>query len=71
MMTTGYVSQGQSALYLAETSTCQFGVYTMGAGANGNGVVIRRHDITKFRQAVQPGNLQLPQPIGNLPVVKP
>ncbi len=52
MMTTGYVTQGQSALYLSETSTGQFGVYTMGPGANGNGVVIRRHDLTKFRQQV-------------------
>ena len=50
MMTTGYVTQGQSALYLAETSTGQFGVYTMGPGANGNGIAIRRHDLTKFRQ---------------------
>jgi hypothetical protein len=57
MMTTGYVTQGQSALYLAETATGQFAVYTMGAGANGNGIVIRRHDITKFRQqaGAQPG----------------
>lgn len=50
MMTTGYITQGQSALYLAETSTGQFGVYTMGPGANGTGIAIRRHDITKFRQ---------------------
>lgn len=71
MMTTGYVNQGQSALYLAETSTGQFGVYTMGPGLNGNGVVIRRHDITKFRQAVQPVNQQMPAPAGNLPVVRP
>src|SRR5256885_6639206 len=40
MMTTGYVTQGQSALYLAETSTGQFGVYTMGPGPNGTGVAI-------------------------------
>ena len=52
MMTTGYVTQGQSALYLSETSTGQFGVYTMGPGAGGNGIVIRRHDMTKFRQQV-------------------
>jgi hypothetical protein len=71
MMTTGYVTQGQSALYLAETSTGQFGVYTMGPGLNGNGVVIRRHDITKFRQPVQPGNLQVAQPDVNLPMIKP
>ncbi|HJZ57096.1 MAG TPA: hypothetical protein VKE74_19150 [Gemmataceae bacterium] len=50
LMTTGYVTQGQSALYLAETSTGQFGVYTMGPGVNGSGVVIRRHDMTRFRQ---------------------
>jgi hypothetical protein len=61
MMTTGYVTQGQSALYLAETSTGQFAVYTMAAGQNGNGIVIRRHDITKFRQQVG----------GNAPVFNP
>ncbi|MBX9583743.1 MAG: hypothetical protein K2X87_25860, partial [Gemmataceae bacterium] len=49
LMTTGYVTQGQSALYLAETSTGQFGVYTMGPATTGNGVVIRRHDLTSFR----------------------
>ena len=52
MMTSGYITQGQSALYVAETSTGQFGVYTMGPGQNGQGVVIRRHDMTKFRQQV-------------------
>jgi len=74
MMTTGYVTQGQSALYLAETSTGQFAVYTMGAGANGNGIVIRRHDITKFRQqaGAQPlpgGNP--PPPNSTLPKIGP
>ncbi len=54
MMTTGYITQGQSALYLAETTTGQFGVYTMGPGANGTGVAIRRHDITRFRQQLPP-----------------
>jgi hypothetical protein len=63
LMTTGYVTQGQSALYLAETSTGQFGVYTMGPGPNGGGVVIRRHDITKFRAQVgQPAAAGNPQP---------
>lgn len=52
MMVTGYITQGQSALYLAETSTGKFGVYTMGAGADGKGVVIRRHDQTSFRKTV-------------------
>jgi hypothetical protein len=70
MMVTGYITQGQSALYLAETNTGQFGVYTMGPGVNGNGVVIRRHDMTKFRQAVQQGN-QPVQPGGGLPVINP
>jgi len=51
LMTTGYITQGQSALYLAETSTGKFAVYTMGPGQNG-GVVIRRHDMTKFREQV-------------------
>ncbi len=51
LMTTGYITQGQSALYLAETTTGKFGVYTMGPGANGTGVVIRRHDMTQFREA--------------------
>jgi hypothetical protein len=72
MMTTGYITQGQSALYLAETSTGQMGVYTMGPGNNG-GVVIRRHDITKFRQqagAIAPvGGGQPANPNG--PILQP
>jgi hypothetical protein len=55
LMTTGYITQGQSALYLAETTTGQFGVYTMGPGPNGVGIVIRRHDLTRFREAVAQG----------------
>ena len=68
MMTTGYVTQGQSALYLAETNTGQFGVYTMAAGPNGNGIVIRRHDVTKFRQVA--GQAQ-PAPGGAAPAPAP
>lgn len=72
MMTTGYITQGQSALYLAETTTGQMGVYTMGPGGNG-GVVIRRHDVTKFRQqagALAPaGGAQPANP--NLPILNP
>jgi hypothetical protein len=60
MMTTGYVTQGQSALYLAETNTGQFGVYTMGPGVNGSGIVIRRHDLTKFRQQAAPAGAAAP-----------
>lgn len=50
MMATGYITQGQSALYVAETNTGKFGVFTMGPGPNGGGVVIRQHDMTTFRQ---------------------
>ncbi len=50
MMTTGTITQGQAALYLAETTTGRFGVYTMGPRPDGNaGLVIRRHDLTVFR----------------------
>jgi hypothetical protein len=62
LMTTGYITQGQSALYLAETSTGQFGVYTMGPGQNGAGMVIRRHDLTKFREH-QPAGAANPGPL--------
>ena len=67
LMTTGYITQGQSALYLAETTTGQFGVYTMGPGTNGNGVVIRRHDMTKFRQQGPGAPAGAAQPGGPLP----
>src|SRR5262249_8838316 len=30
LMTTGMIAQGQAALYVAETTTGKFGVYTMG-----------------------------------------
>jgi hypothetical protein len=62
LMTTGWITQGQSALYVAETSTGKFGVYTMGPGTSGTGVVIRRHDLTSFRRA-EPGL----QPAGGAP----
>jgi hypothetical protein len=63
MMTTGYVTQGQSALYVAETTSGKFGVYTMGPGTNGVGIVIRRHDMTSFRSQEQAVNT--PQPNNN------
>ncbi len=70
MMTTSYVTQGQSALYLAETSTGAFGVYTMGPGGNGSGVTIRRHDMTKFRQQANANApIALPAPGG--PIIDP
>ena len=51
LMTTGQIAQGQAALYVAETTTGKFGVYTMGPRPDGqSGVVIRRHDMVMFRQ---------------------
>jgi hypothetical protein len=73
MMVTGYITQGQSALYVAETSTGKFGVYTMGPGANGTGVAVRRHDLTSFRKApdaAQPAP-PAPGPMPGLPPLKP
>jgi hypothetical protein len=52
LMTTGNIAQGQAALYVAETTSGKFGVYTMGPRQDGqSGVVIRRHDMVMFRQA--------------------
>lgn len=52
LMTTGNIAQGQAALYVAETTTGKFGVYSMGPPANAKaGIVIRRHDLVLFRQA--------------------
>ncbi len=54
LMTTGIVTNGQSALYLAETTTGKFGVYTMGPRLDSRpGVIIRRHDMVLFRQPAQ------------------
>jgi hypothetical protein len=51
LMTTGTVANGQTALYLAETTTGKFAVYTMGPRLDGvAGCVIRRHDQLLFRQ---------------------
>ncbi len=52
LMTTGQIAQGQAALYIAETTSGKFGVYTMGMRSDGQaGVIIRRHDLVMFRQA--------------------
>jgi hypothetical protein len=52
LMTTGNITVGQAALYVAETTTGKFGVYTMGPRTDGQpGVGIRRHDMVAFRQA--------------------
>jgi hypothetical protein len=51
MMTTGTITTGQAALYLCETTTGKFGVYTMSPRPdNAPGVIIRRHDMVLFRQ---------------------
>jgi hypothetical protein len=56
LMTTGTITAGQAALYVAETTTGKFGVYTMGPRTDGKtGVVIRRHDVVLFRQPANPG----------------
>ncbi|HYV36943.1 MAG TPA: hypothetical protein VE988_14650 [Gemmataceae bacterium] len=50
LMTTGSIAPGQAALYVAETATGKFGVYSMGPRQDGkSGVVIRRHDLVLFR----------------------
>jgi hypothetical protein len=52
LMTTGQISAGQAALYVAETTTGKFGVYTMGPRQDAQpGFTIRRHDLVMFRQA--------------------
>ncbi|HKI38668.1 MAG TPA: hypothetical protein VKA46_42865 [Gemmataceae bacterium] len=50
LMTTGQISIGQAALYVAETTSGKFGVYTMGPRPDGQpGFVIKRHDMVAFR----------------------
>ena len=57
MMTTGTITQGQAALYVAETTTGRFGIYTLGPRPDGRpGIAIRRHDLTMFRQAPPAAN---------------
>ena len=54
MMTTGMISQGQAALYVAETTTGKFAVYTMGQRPDARaGVMIRRHDLVLFRSGAK------------------
>jgi hypothetical protein len=56
MMTTGMITQGQSALYICETTSGKFAVYTMGVRPDGTpGVQIRRHDLVMFRQPPRGG----------------
>src|SRR5919202_965701 len=51
MMTTGMIAQGQAALYVAETTSGKFAVYSMGVRPDRQpGVMIKRHDLVLFRQ---------------------
>ncbi|VTR99943.1 hypothetical protein [Tuwongella immobilis] len=71
LMTTGNIALGQSALYIAEVTTGKFGVYTLGANPNGQGLLIRRHDLSSFRaKAIRPG-AGIPQPQINVPPANP
>jgi hypothetical protein len=55
MMTTGSIAKGQAALYVAETTTGKFGIYTMGPRPDDKpGVAVRRHDMVLFRQGRNP-----------------
>jgi hypothetical protein len=52
LMTTGNITRGQAALYVAETTSGKIGIYSMGPRADGQpGIGIRRHDLVLFRQA--------------------
>jgi hypothetical protein len=52
LMTTGQIAHTQAALYVAETTSGKFGVYTMGPRPDGQaGLVIKRHDMVLFREA--------------------
>ena len=52
VMTTGIVVKQQAALYIAETTTGKFGVYTMGPRQDGQpGIAIKRQDLLNFRKA--------------------
>ena len=57
MMTTGKITPGQAALYVAEVNSGQFAVYTMipsEGPALSFGIQIRRHDLTRFRPGLPP-----------------
>jgi hypothetical protein len=56
LMTTGMIAQGQAALYVAETTSGKFAVYTMGQRPDGKpGVMIKKHDMVLFRAAPHQG----------------
>lgn len=52
LMASGQISNNQAALYVAETTSGRFGVYSMGPRPDGQGgIMIHRHDMVMFRQA--------------------
>ena len=56
LMTTGMIAQGQAALYIAETTSGKFAVYTMGQRPDGKqGAMIKRHDLVYFRGGPKAG----------------
>ena len=56
MMTTGNITAGQSALYIAEVNTGKFGVYSLGTNPAGTGFTIQRHDQIPFRAPQKANN---------------
>jgi len=56
LMTTGNISIGQAALYVAETTSGKIAVYTMGPRSDGKpGLMIRKHDQVLFRGQAKAG----------------
>ena len=52
LMATGQIAQGQAALYVAETTSGKFGVYTLSVRPDGlPGFVINRHDMVLFHES--------------------
>ena len=69
LMTCGVINNGQSALYVAETQTGKFAVYTMGIRPdNQSGMSIMRHSIASFRANSQqtPANPNIVIPTGGI-----
>lgn len=71
MMTTGLISKGNAALYLAETTSGKMGIYSMtltDSSLAGNSLMIRRHDMGSFRaaqaKATEPKPAPPPAPVG-------
>jgi hypothetical protein len=57
MMTTGTTLNGQTPLYITETNTGRFAVYTMLGRTDGRpGVMVRKHDAAVYRPQVAPPN---------------